>query len=170
MARISLIALAFALGAGCVMDPADNDGAQTGSIESAVTISPLAGTWTYGELTPVSTTCNTTLAQGESGPFAIDTVTASSFRVVPNDGTVPFTCTSGANGQFNCPNRATGKIDLRPSLIDAQLTIRVTATGVFLDNSRARGKQDAVVTCAGTQCSSVGPMPCGFVVNFAAHM
>jgi len=166
MIRMSLIALALAITSGCAMDaPDDTD---TDTAEAAITISPIAGTWTYGELTPVSGNCSTSLAQGESGPFIVDTVTSTSFRVVPNDGTVPFTCSSLANQKFGCPNRAIVVQDLRPTL-DAVVTVRVTATGTFSDGSHALGKQDAAVSCVGTQCSQLGTMPCGFVDNFSVH-
>src|SRR5258708_7646598 len=106
MNRITLVALALAVTSGCVVDAGDGE-ADTDSIESDITILPLAGTWIYGPVTPLSTTCSTSIAQGESGPFTVDTVTASTFRVIPNDGTAPFTCTSLANSKFGCPNRAT---------------------------------------------------------------
>jgi len=167
MTRTSIIALALTVTSSCAIDAADDT--DTGSIESAVTILPLAGTWTYGELAPISNNCNISGVQGESGPFTVDTVTASSFRVVPNDGTAPFTCTSSANSAFACPNRASLFIDLRPTT-DAQITVHVTVTGVFSDTSHALGKQDAAVSCVGTQCSLGGTMPCGFVDNFSAHM
>ena len=165
MTRISLIALALAAASSCAIEPADGD---TGSIESAVTIVPLAGTWTLSQIAPLSTTCNTSAVHGGSGSFTIDTVTASSFRIVPSAGTAPFTCTISASSAFNCPSRAPISKDLRPST-DAQLTLHFTATGVFSDSSHALGKQDAAVSCVGSQCDQVGPMPCGSVDHFSAH-
>jgi hypothetical protein len=153
---------------GCATAPDDGDQLNTDSIESDITVLPSGGTWTYDTLTPVSTTCSVSgITQGESGPFTMDTVTASSFRIVPQDGLPAFTC-SYSNAVFSCPNRATATIDLRP-FIDVAVTVRITATGVMSDSHHARGKQDASVTCVGSQCSLLGTMPCGFVDNFSVH-
>jgi hypothetical protein len=167
MTRIHFIALACAISAGCVAGPAQDDSPDLDAVESDLSIVPAAGGWVYGELTPVSGTCNGGVVHGESGPFTLDTVTTTSFRVIPNDGTIPFTC-SYSNGQFNCPNRATATIDLRPTT-DAVATVRVTATGAMSDSHHALGKQDAVVSCVGTGCGVIGPNPCGLIVNFSVH-
>jgi hypothetical protein len=170
--RIALalsIGFALAVAAGCMTDPQDEP--ETSSVESAITILPLAGTWFYDELTPVSTTCNFTVSHFDGdGPFEVGQITTASFVVTPHDGTAAFTCKATTTGGFSCPLRAQLFRDLRPSGIDAQVTIRATASGAFVDNQHARGKQDAVVSCVGTQCSVVGPNPCGLVVNFTTHM
>ncbi len=166
MTRISLVALVLAAASGCAIDSAD--AGDTESIESAVTIRPLAGTWTYSEIAPISTNCNTNAVHLSIKSFTVDTVAASSFRIVPSNGTAPFTCTISASSAFSCPNRAPVSVDLRPST-DAQLTLHLTATGVFSDSSHALGKQDAAVSCVGSQCNKVAPMPCGFVDDFSAH-
>jgi hypothetical protein len=175
MNRIAFFSLVFAVTsslAGCLdngdLDNQDPDEAQLGTVESDITILPAAGTWTYGPLIPLATTCNAPgIAEGESGPFRLDGVTTTAFRVTPNDGTAPFSC-SYSEGQFSCPNRAIAVVDLRPSL-DAKFTVKVTATGVMSDSRHAKGKQDALVTCVGTKCNLFGPMPCGFVDTFEVH-
>jgi hypothetical protein len=166
-AAVALVGLTLAT-SGCVMEMDMDSEPETEEVESAITILPVAGTWTYGETTQVSGTCNASITQIESGPFQISSVTATGYRITPNDGTAPFTCTSNATEGFRCPNRATAFIDLR-RFFDAQLTIRASATGQFIDSRRAVGKQDFVVTCVGTKCHLVGPSPCGYVVNFEVH-
>jgi hypothetical protein len=177
MIRIALVVLAFAVTAACVTnagDGGDGDGTGSGSGSGSGSgpgsgpgnaISPRAGAWTYGEVTPVSTTCNATTPRGQNGDFGVDQVVAASFRIVPGDGTAPFTCTSNG-AEFSCPNRASFFMDYRPG-VDAAITIRVTATGTFSDSSHATGRQNATVECTGTQCSVLGPLPCNFAVDFA---
>ena len=132
---------------------------------SGSSVSPSAGGWIYGEQTEVSSTCSATTPHGQAGGFAIDQVTASSFRVAPNDGTPAFTCTSNSGG-FSCPNRATFVMNYRPA-VDAVVTVHATASGVFHDPSHGSGRQNATVDCAGTQCAAIGPLPCQFAVDFA---
>jgi len=171
MTRTAFAALAtsFTLAAaslvGCMDEGQDQD--DTASVESAITnITPFTGGWTYTSLSPVSTTCSvpTSIAHGESGPFTLNSVTTSSFRVTPNDGLPAFTC-SYSGGIFNCPDRVTATLDLRP-FIDLAVTVQITATGLMSDSKHAQGKQDAFVSCVGSQCSLLGQMPCGFVDNF----
>ena len=113
----------------------------------------------------MSSTCSVGTTHGESGDFFIDELAAGSFRIVPGDGTAPFTCAS-TGASFQCPNRASFVMDYRPS-VDAQLTVHATVTGAFSDGGHATGKQDATVDCAGTQCGTLGPLPCAFTVDFA---
>lgn len=171
MTRIAFAALAttFTLAAaslaGCATDSPDDE--TLASAESDITnITPFTGGWAYTSLSPVSTTCSvpTSIAHGESGPFALNTVTGTSFKVTPQDGLPAFTC-SYSGGVFNCPNRVTATLDLRPTL-DIAVTVKITATGVMSDSKHAQGKQDAFVTCVGSKCSLLGQMPCGFVDNF----
>ena len=123
---------------------------------------PKQGAWYYAESTAVHSSCNQNV-QGENGEFAIDQVSPASFRIIPNDGTAPFTC-SLSHGSFDCPDRAWDMEDLHPGL-DANLTVHGTATGTFSASSRATGQQKATVTCTGTSCSQLG-LPCTFDVNF----
>jgi hypothetical protein len=167
--RIALLApigFALAVSAGCVMDVEDEP--ETETAESAIMILPVAGTWSYGETSTVSTTCNSSLTQIEDGPFGVSAVLSTSFTVTPNDGTAPFICKSDTTEGFSCPNRASLFFDFRANF-DAQVTVRAVASGKFLDSRHARGKQDAVLDCVGTQCNLIGPNPCGFVVNFEVH-
>jgi hypothetical protein len=116
---------------------------------------------------PVSNTCRSDIAHLEGGNFVIDQVTSAGFRIVPGDGTAPFTCsTSGA--QFSCPNRITLVEDNRPSL-DAVLTVHGTVTGTLTDTTRGTGQQAATVDCVGTQCAVFNPLPCQFTVSFVIH-
>jgi hypothetical protein len=165
-ALYAAVGFALWITAGCVADPQDEP--ETSTLESALTILPMAGTWTYTETTTVATTCNapSSVQHIESGPFEVGQVTTASFVVTPHDGTAPFTCKATTTGGFSCPTRAQFNIDLHSRGIDALIHVQATASGVFLDPSRARGKQDAVLTCTGTQCSVMGPNPCGFTVNF----
>jgi len=128
-------------------------------------IVPRAGTWTYSEVTPVSNSCGSQINQIESGDFAIDSPTASGFRVIPNDGTAAFACSS-SGASFECPNRAAATDDLRPG-VDAVIAIQASVDGAFSDASHATGSQVANATCTGTQCAQVAPFPCSFTVNFA---
>ncbi|MEO8703078.1 MAG: hypothetical protein ABI867_23740 [Kofleriaceae bacterium] len=129
-------------------------------------VAPKAGGWHYAEVTPVSNTCPANTPTGENGNFLIDQVGATSFRVVPNDGTPAFTCTLAAGGAFDCPNRAAAVQDLRPG-IDAVITALATADGVFAAATRGNGGQTVDVTCAGTQCNLAGTgLPCRVAVDF----
>lgn len=156
---------------GCMDDGSDiaSEDDLASSQSDITNITPFTGGWTYTSIAPVSTTCSvpaslSSLVQGESGPFALGTVTTSSFRVTPNDGLPAFTCSYNA-GVFKCPNRITQTVDLRP-FVDLAVTVQITATGVMSDSKHAQGKQDAFVQCVGSQCSALGQMPCGFVDNF----
>ena len=169
-----LVGLALPVTAGCLMDPQDEP--ETSSVESAATVLPMSGTWTYGETSTVSTTCKVSGVQHiESGPFEVSNVTSASFLVTPHDGTAPFTCkiittliATTSTTTFSCPTRAQFTRDLHSIGLDAVVTVRATASGQFLDSAHTRGKQDALVTCVGTQCSVIGT-PCGFQVNFETH-
>lgn len=163
MAFVALVGLVLGVTSACVTDMEQD--AKIESVESAVTISPVAGSWDYTEISSVSGTCNAKFKQFEDGAFTIDTVTATSFRIVPRNGTPPFTCNTNTAGGFTCPNRATLSLSFRP-LVDISLTMRATATGLFAHNRQATGKQDLVITCSGSACPLVGPSPCGYVVNF----
>ena len=72
----------------------------------------------------------------------------------PNDGTPAFTCTLNGSA-FDCPDRLTNTQDLRPA-VDAVFTARAVARGTFSTSTRASGRQEATVTCAGTQCNATG--------------
>jgi hypothetical protein len=126
---------------------------------------PQIGGWNYTGVTLVTNTCNQRINRGEAGNFAIDQVAASSFRIVPNDGTAPFTCTLSRSG-FSCPNRASSVQDGRPS-VDAVLTVHVTADGTFSDATHGTGRQAGTVDCVGTACSALGTLPCTFTQDFA---
>lgn len=172
MTRIAFVGFVLAVTAACVTNAGkgDDDGHGSGSGSgsgSGATISPRAGTWRYGEITPVSTTCNASTPRGEAGGFVVDQVIPASFRILPGDGTAPFTCTSSA-AQFSCPNRASLVMDYHPSL-DAVLTIHATANGMFSDSSHATGRQSATVDCVGTDCIVLGSLPCAFAVDFEIH-
>jgi hypothetical protein len=178
MKRIAYLSVALAVVsslAGCLDDgqelgqdeDQELDDSQLGTIESNITILPVAGAWTYGPLIPLSNNCGISGLRGEVGPFRLDSVTTSAFRVTPNDGTAAFAC-SYSNAQFSCPNRALLVHDLRPSY-DAKFTVKVSAIGVMSDSRHAKGKQDALVTCVGTQCNLFGSTPCGFVDTFEVH-
>jgi hypothetical protein len=189
MIRFAFVGVALAVFAGCVNNgPGDDqgDGSDNGSDKGSGSgsgsgggsngsgsgsgsggggaISPRAGAWLYGEITPVSTTCGPSTPTGEAGPFAIDQVVPASFRIIPGDGTAAFTCTT-TGAKFSCPNRASFVKDYRPGL-DAMLTVHATATGTFSDVDHATGRQTATVDCAGSQCGVVGTLPCGFTVDF----
>ena len=129
-------------------------------------VAPAAGSWEYAEITPVSSNCPQAATQGENGAFLIDQVAAASFRIVPNDGTDPFTCSLASGGGFGCPNRLAEVVDERPAL-DAVFTIHATADGTFQSSTHGTGRQDANVDCAGTGCALTGAtFPCQFTVDF----
>jgi hypothetical protein len=151
-------------GTGSGPGPGGIDG---GMEPSGGSVSPRVGLWSYGEQTLVSTSCSATTPRGEAGDFDIEFVASTSFRIVPHDGTSAFSCTSSSAG-FNCPDRATFAMDYRPGL-DAMVAVHGTATGKFSDSGHGTGQQEATVTCSGTQCASIGPLPCMFRVNFAIH-
>jgi hypothetical protein len=172
MSRIAFasFALAASLVTGCIIhndggdDTGDGSGSGhgSGSGSGSGTVSPAAGRWFYEETTPVSSTCPMSFTRGEGGDFAIDTVTTTSFRVVPADSTDPFTCTLDGK-DFNCPDRAV----FTESYPNAVVTAHATATGLFSAGDRANGHQDANVTCVGTGCSALGgALPCAFKVHF----
>ncbi len=128
-------------------------------------VTPKVGLWGYDEVTPVSRTCPGTIDQGGTGTFGIDSSSPTGFHVVPNDGTAPFSCTlSGA--AFDCPDRASATEDLHPQF-DAVVTAHAVATGNFATATQASGRQEATVTCAGTQCAATGiQFPCTIKVDF----
>ena len=171
MSRIAFarFALAASLVTGCIVH--DNGGDDTGSGHGSGsgsgsgTLSPVAGRWFYEETTPVSSTCPTSFTRGEGGDFAIDTVTTTSFRVIPADSTEPFTC-SLSGTDFVCPDRAV----YAESYPNAVVTAHASATGLFGARDRATGHQDANVSCVGTGCSALGgALPCAFQVHFTIH-
>ena len=133
--------------------------------QSGADVTPHVGTWHYAQVTLVTNTCNSRVQTGESGDFVIDTAQPTSFHVMPNDGGDNFTC-SLSGGSFDCPNRAAGTIDYRPS-IDAVATYHVDADGDFSDAAHATGSQHATVDCTGSQCSLGGTFPCTFSQDFA---
>ena len=129
-------------------------------------VTPQVGAWDYDSVTPVSRTCPGNVQHGGVGAFGIDQASATSFHVIPNDGTAAFTCSLNGSA-FNCPDRLTNTQDLRPA-IDAVLTGHAVATGTFSSATRATGRQSATVTCAGTQCGQTGiTFPCSIMVDFA---
>jgi hypothetical protein len=148
--------------------PDDGDDAPpTDAPPSNTRVVPRTGAWGYDEVTPVSSTCPGNVMAGGVGTFGIDTASSTSFHVVPNDGTAPFTCSlSGA--AFDCPERATAMQDLRPAL-DAVYTARATARGTLASSTQGSGRQEATVTCAGTQCSVLGVFPCTIEVDFVVR-
>jgi hypothetical protein len=157
MSRLLLVCFVFA--AACVNNGPMSGGDDTPDPPS--NISPRAGSWYYAESTAVRSSCKQAV-QGEEGEFAITDVTASGFRVLPNDGTSPFTCLlNGAD--FDCPDRAWDTEDL--SGLDATVTVHGTADGTFSSAARGVGQQHATVTCSGSDCSSLG-LPCTFDVDF----
>jgi len=128
-------------------------------------VTPKTGAWNYDEVTPVSRTCPGTIQQGGTGGFGIDSSSSSMFHVLPNDGTAPFTCTLSGKA-FNCPDRAAGMQDFHPQF-DAVVTAHAVASGNFASNTEASGRQEATVTCAGSQCSATGiQFPCNIKVDF----
>ena len=167
MLRIAYLAL-FLLAAcsddgGTDNDPTDGGPGSDGA-GSDTSIRPRAGGWHYVESTPVSSTCPGNAPTGEYGNFVIDQVGATSFRVVPGDGSAPFTCTSTSG--FACPDRATAMQDYRPT-VDAVVTARATADGTFSSPTRGTGRQHVTVSCAGTQCNVLGAtFPCAVEVAF----
>jgi hypothetical protein len=183
MTRIASVGLALALAliSACgTVDPG-GDGSHTGSNTGSNTepdagtvqepgpgsVSPRAGGWDYGEVTPVSNTCRAGTPQGEDGKFAIDQVVPTSFRIIPNDGTSPFVCTWNRVG-FSCPARLSFVADNRPA-VDAVITGHATATGKFSDSGHGTGRQDAEIDCSGAQCGQIGSFPCDIAVDFAIH-
>ena len=89
----------------------------------------------------------------------------ASFRIVPGDGTNPFSCSLG-DASFDCPQRLADTIDERPGA-DAVFTVQATADGRSSDSRHGSGRQDATVDCSGTACSLAGvPFPCTFSVDF----
>jgi hypothetical protein len=125
-------------------------------------ISPRAGAWTSGNVTVVSNTCGAQGHAPDSTFDMIDQVTATSFRVVPSDGTPPFTCTA-SGAQYSCPI-ASSVMDLRPT-IDAVVTVHVAATATFMDSSHGSVKADLTIDCSGTQCGQMGGS-CDYKVEF----
>lgn len=167
IAVVVCIGLALAVTSGCMMEMEDEE-PDTESVESAVMILPIAGTWDYGETSTVTGSCNASLTHFEDGAFNVGPISTQSFTVTPRDGTAPFICKSNLTEGFICPTRATLSFDFRPNF-DARVTVNAVASGRFLDSRHVTGKQDAIISCTGSQCSLIGPNPCGYVVNFEAH-
>jgi len=168
--RLTLVCLVFTITACSNDNNEPNNSGDDDPVPDASTnqnpVTPKVGAWEYDEVTPVSSTCPANIQQGGTGAFGIDQSSTASFHVIPNDGTAPFTCTLSGSA-FDCPDRATNTQDLRPTL-DAVLTARATARGTFSSSTRATGRQDATVTCAGTQCNAAGTsFPCNVKVDFS---
>ena len=173
MSRIAIIGVALSLSlSACVLEVNDADGDIDGSGDGSddgsdtdILIAAQEGRWFYEETTPVSSTCPTNLDTGEEGHFLIAQSSTAGFRVIPNDGTDPFPCTlSGA--KFSCPERASHVEDFRPS-VDAVVTVHAIANGTLSSSTRATGRQQATVDCAGSQCGSFGAsLPCAFTVDY----
>jgi hypothetical protein len=110
----------------------------------------------------VSNTCRSEIAHFEEGNFEIDQVVPPNFRIVPRDGTAPFTCTSNG-AQFSCPNRVSHVEDSYPNAV---VTIHGTVTGTWSDSTHGSGQQAATVDCVGAECVLLDPLPCQFTVSF----
>ena len=69
---------------------------------------------------------------------------------------------------FDCAERASDTQDYRDDGFDAVVTIHATAEGTFSSPARASGRQEATVSCTGSQCNSLGAgaLPCNFTVDF----
>ena len=131
-------------------------------------IQPRAGSWGYSD-TPVSNTCPGNVRTGEAGMFVIADVTATGFRIVPGDGTAPFTCNLSNNGAFDCPDRVKDVEDLHPT-VDAVITVRAMANGVLSSATAGTGSQMATASCAGGGCTLGGAaFPCSASVSFTIH-
>ena len=162
--RLLFVCLAFTACTNGPTGPDDGDDAPADGPPGNTSVVPRIGAWGYDDVTPVSSTCPSSVMQGGVGAFGIDTASSTSFHVVPNDGTASFACSlSGA--AFDCPERATAMQDLRPAL-DAVYTARATARGTLASSTRGSGRQEATVTCAGTQCNVLGTFPCTIKVDF----
>jgi hypothetical protein len=164
MTRLTIIGLALVLATGCAAQTTqagDDDGNP-----GPGPVTPEVGAWHYGEVTPLSSTCSTTLQQADQpGDFAIDQASVTTFHVIPDDATAPFACTL-SNGAFNCPDRAAFSHDYHPDA-DAIVTAHATASGTFSTSTQATGRQDATVDCTGSACAAVGTLPCSLSVHFA---
>jgi len=140
-------------------------GSGSGSGSGGGAVSPQAGQWIYAETTPVTNTCPGNVSQIEAGPFAIDQVASASFRIIPGDGTGPFTCQLSAS-TFSCPNRAA----MTQTYPNAVVTMHATVHGTFTSNTHATGRQDATVECIGAGCNGLGAtFPCQLSVDFAVQ-
>jgi hypothetical protein len=162
------LALVATTSSACIIeDDGDNGSGPGPGPGPSASITPQAGRWYYDETTPVSTTCPASIDQGQaSGDFAIDQASATGFRIIPDDGTAPFQCTTSGAG-FDCPNRAAASRDYRPA-VDAVVTVHATVDGSFTAAIRATGRQNATVTCVGSGCASLAgsALPCQFTVDF----
>jgi hypothetical protein len=145
----------------------NGSGSGSGSGSGGGSVTPHSGRWFYDETTPVSSNCPGIINQAEAGDFRIEQSTSAGFRVEPEDGTAPFPCTLSGTS-FDCPERASDTQDYRDDGFDAVVTIHATAQGTFSSPSRASGRQDATVSCTGTQCNALaaGALPCHFTVDF----
>jgi len=130
---------------------------------------PVEGLWSYSD-TPKTNTCPGDVKTEEAGTFAIDQVTATSFRIAPNDGTDPFTCNLSDDGSFfNCPDRVKDVEDLHPDF-DAVITVHASASGTLSSPTSGNGSQNANASCAGTDCDAAGNVfPCSASVDFTIH-
>lgn len=133
-------------------------------------VTPQEGRWYYDETTPVTSDCSTIINQADAGDFGISQATAAGFRVIPEDGTAPFDCTLSGSS-FTCPERASSTQDYRTNGIDAVVTIDAEASGTFSAANRASGRQEAIVSCTGSQCATLGAgaLPCAFTVDFVVR-
>lgn len=181
MSRIGFISLALVLTASaCVTNNGDDEmgggggsgsgsGSGGGGGGGGGEVAPHEGRWFYAETTLISSNCPSTVDQGSPGEFAIENSTLAGFTVVPEDGTAPFACAL-TGSSYDCPDRATYVQDFRPTF-DAVLTVRATAAGAFSSATRATGQQDAIASCQGTQCASIGgaALPCTFTVDYVVR-
>jgi hypothetical protein len=127
--------------------------------------SPAEGAWSYSD-TVKSNTCPGDVDVQVAGAFAITNVTDSDFRIVPNDGTEPFSCDLLSDNRFNCPDRVKSVEDLRPD-IDAVITIHASASGTFSSAESGSGSQNANASCEGSDCDAAGDVfPCSASVDF----
>jgi hypothetical protein len=160
MTRIAPVGLLLAAVSACMTTMNGGDGIGSGS-ESGTgsAISPRAGAWISGKSTVVSNTC-ATQPQDDDGAFSsmIEQVAPTSFRVVPDDGTAPFTCTT-SDAQYSCPNVASLAMDYHPSF-DAVLTIHAAATVTLTDSSHGSVRLETTLDCSGMQCGMFGSLPC----------
>jgi hypothetical protein len=138
--------------------------------EEGGSVQPLSGTWTYGEFSASTNTCNSDqLVSNGAGDFKLVNNNDGSITIDPQDGTASFNCTLSGSS-FNCPARGWKSMNIAGSSLSTQ----VTASGTFSDSKNATGSQSATVSCTGAACAAavaflnITGFPCTFNVNFKA--
>lgn len=170
----SPVLLAFALLLACTSTDADDgagpgDGSDGDDGDSAGTLSPRAGVWSYVDGGVQENTCQADLVGDRDLMFVLENEGGSTFTIQQSDPYDDFECTKSGS-DFECPDRLQGEVPI--AMTDIVLEYGVSITGELDGAEAMSGMQRADIVCTGTQCEAAGTLgytfPCFYTFAFTA--